>query len=210
MAAKRNKINPGELADFLSHCHRRRYPAKTTIIRPSTRSHTLYLIIRGKVSITLEHKDGRELVLKYLHALEFFGEGGLFAPQENHHWLKTRTECELAEISHSRFLELVETNPKLLIALTGQICQRLESSCNKLAQLAFLDVKERIWQTLQELCHEPDSMTHPEGMQLRITRQEIGRIVSCSREMVGRVLTNLSDEGLISVCGKTIVVFGMR
>ena len=37
-------------------------------------------------------------------------------------------------------------------------------------------------------------MTHPDGMQIRITRQEIGRIVGCSREMAGRVLKDLEEQ----------------
>jgi len=53
-------------------------------------------------------------------------------------------------------------------------------------------------------------MTHPDGMQIKITRQEIGRIVGCSREMVGRVLKELEGQGLLSVAGKTMVVFGTR
>jgi len=47
-------------------------------------------------------------------------------------------------------------------------------------------------------------------MQIRITRQEIGRIVGCSREMAGRVLKTLEEQGLIAVSGKTIVVHGTR
>jgi CRP/FNR family cyclic AMP-dependent transcriptional regulator len=53
-------------------------------------------------------------------------------------------------------------------------------------------------------------MTHPDGMQIRITRQELGRIVGCSREMVGRVLKTLEEQDLITASGKTIVVFGTR
>ena len=53
-------------------------------------------------------------------------------------------------------------------------------------------------------------MTHPDGMQIKITRQEIGRIVGCSREMVGRVLKTLEEQGLVDVKGKTMVVFGTR
>ena len=53
-------------------------------------------------------------------------------------------------------------------------------------------------------------MTHPDGMQIKITRQEIGRIVGCSREMVGRVLKSLEEQGLVQVSGKTMVVFGTR
>jgi CRP/FNR family cyclic AMP-dependent transcriptional regulator len=73
-----------------------------------------------------------------------------------------------------------------------------------------MDVSGRVARTLLDLCKEPDAMTHPDGMQIRITRQELGRIVGCSREMVGRVLKNLEDQHLISVAGKTIVVFGVR
>ena len=53
-------------------------------------------------------------------------------------------------------------------------------------------------------------MTHPDGMQIKVTRQELGRIVGCSREMAGRVLKALAEQGNISVKGKTIVVFGTR
>ena len=54
------------------------------------------------------------------------------------------------------------------------------------------------------------SMTHPDGMQIKVTRQEIGRIVGCSREMVGRVLKDLEEQNLVNVKGKTMVVYGTR
>ena len=53
-------------------------------------------------------------------------------------------------------------------------------------------------------------MTHPDGMQIKVTRQELGKIVGCSREMAGRVLKNLEMDGLVSVSGKTMVVYGTR
>jgi CRP/FNR family cyclic AMP-dependent transcriptional regulator len=53
-------------------------------------------------------------------------------------------------------------------------------------------------------------MTHPDGTQIRISRQEVSRIVGCSREMVGRVLKQLEEERMIDVSGKTIVVRGTR
>jgi CRP/FNR family cyclic AMP-dependent transcriptional regulator len=53
-------------------------------------------------------------------------------------------------------------------------------------------------------------MTHPDGMQIKVTRQEIGRMVGCSREMVGRVLKELEVQGLLTAKGKTMVVYGTR
>jgi CRP/FNR family cyclic AMP-dependent transcriptional regulator len=47
-------------------------------------------------------------------------------------------------------------------------------------------------------------------MQIKVSRQELSRLVGCSREMAGRVLKVLEDQGLLRATGKTIVVFGAR
>jgi CRP/FNR family cyclic AMP-dependent transcriptional regulator len=125
-------------------------------------------------------------------------------------WVRARTECEVAEISYQTFIELSEKHPDILFALGRQMAFRLRATTRKVGDLAFLDVTGRVAATLLDLCKQPDAMTHPDGMQIKITRQEIGRIVGCSREMVGRVLKTLEDQGLVSVKGKTMVVYGTR
>ena len=90
------------------------------------------------------------------------------------------------------------------------MARRLRNTTRKVGDLAFLDVTGRVARTLLDLSKEPDAMTHPDGMQIKITRQEIGRIVGCSREMVGRVLKTLEEQGLVDVSGKTMVVYGTR
>ena len=47
-------------------------------------------------------------------------------------------------------------------------------------------------------------------MQIKVSRQELSRLVGCSREMAGRVLKVLEDQGLITATGKTIVVYNVR
>jgi CRP/FNR family cyclic AMP-dependent transcriptional regulator len=97
-----------------------------------------------------------------------------------------------------------------MFALSAQLAGRLRATTRKVSDLAFLDVTGRVARCLLDLSKQPDAMTHPDGMQIRVTRQEIGRIVGCSREMVGRVLKSLEDQGLINVKGKTMVIFGTR
>ena len=125
-------------------------------------------------------------------------------------WVRAKSECEVAEISYAKFQEISEEHPEFLFALGSQMARRLRATTRKVGDLAFLDVTGRVARTLLELCKEPDAMTHPDGMQIKITRQEIGRIVGCSREMVGRVLKTLEEQGLVMVKGKTMVVFGTR
>ena len=197
--------------EFLSHCHRRRYPAKSTIIYAGDQGDTLYYIIKGSVTVVIEDdSDGKEMILAYLNPGDFVGEMGLFDQEHRSAWIRTKTECEVGEISYGKFIELSHKHPEFLFAISKQIAQRLRDTTRKVSDLAFLDVTGQVARTLLDLCKEPDAMTHPDGMQIKITRQEIGRIVGCSREMVGRVLKDLEERELVSVAGKTMVVFGTR
>ncbi|MFZ5844428.1 MAG: cAMP-activated global transcriptional regulator CRP [Pseudomonadota bacterium] len=211
MALPRRIAADPTLEWFVSHCHRRKYPAKSTIIYAGDKPDTLYLIIEGSVSVLIEDNDGRELVLAYLNAGDFFGEMGLFDGQDvRSAWVRAKVECEVAEVSYAKFAQLGKENPEILLKLAGQMALRLRNTSRKVSDLAFLDVTGRVARTLLDLCKQPDAMTHPEGMQIKITRQELGRLVGCSREMVGRVLKALEDQGLITARGKTMVIRGAR
>jgi CRP/FNR family cyclic AMP-dependent transcriptional regulator len=168
------------------------------------------------VSALIEDEDRRELTLAYINKGEFIGEMGLFRPESARSVIvRTRNNCRVAEISCKRLDQLLDRELRdhakgLLFAIGLQLSTRLRQTSRKVGDLTFLDVTGRIAGTLLELCQQPDAMTHPDGMQIRITRQDLGRIVGCSREMAGRVLKALEEQNHISVKGKTIVVFGTR
>ena len=196
---------------LVTQCHRRHYPAKSSLIYAGDKAEALYFIISGSVSVVIEDEDGRELVLAYLNAGDFFGEMGLFDGQENRSaWVKTKEASEIAEISYTKFLQINKDKPELLLMLASQMAERLNKTSQKVGDLAFLDVTGRVARALLELASQPAAMSHPDGMQIKITRQELGRIVGCSREMVGRVIKVLEEQGLIDVSGKTMVIHGTR
>lgn len=197
---------------FLSHCHIHRYQTKHTLINAGDSAESLFYIVKGAVSVFVKDDDGKEMLLTNLGQGEFVGELLLFEEkaQQRTAWVRTKCDCEIAEISYKKFKQLVHLNPDILMYLSAQMARRLRMTSRQVSNLAFLDVTGRIAQTLLNLAKLPDAMTHPQGMQIKITRQEIGQMVGCSRETVGRVLKLLEDEGLISAHGKTIVVYGTR
>ncbi|WP_131975375.1 cAMP-activated global transcriptional regulator CRP [Cricetibacter osteomyelitidis] len=195
---------------FLSHCHIHKYPPKTTLIYAGEKADTLYYLIKGSVTVLIKDDEGKEMILSYLNQGDFFGEIGLFEETKRTAWVKAKTSCEVAEVSYKKFKQLIQINPEILMYLTAQLANRLQNTSKQVTNLAFLDVAGRIAQTLMHLAQQPEAMTHPEGMQIKITRQEIGQMVGCSRETVGRILKMLEDQHLISAHGKTIVVYGTR
>jgi CRP/FNR family transcriptional regulator, cyclic AMP receptor protein len=201
---------------FLAHCHRRRYPSRSEVFRPGDPANTMYYVISGSLSVIAEEENGQELVLGYINPGDFIGEMGLFVQASQREvLLRTRTPAELAEIGYDRLQSLMagplaEECPRLLFAIGTQLTKRLLHSNRKVSRLAFMDVTNRIARTLIDLCQEPDAMSHPQGTQIRVSRQELARIVGCSREMAGRVLKQLQEQGMLTARGKTIVVFGTR
>lgn len=210
------KPEPRWLEPFLSYCHTKGYDKNVDFIRVGEPAESLYYLVEGSVAAVIDDEDRRELLLVYINKGEFIGEMGLFVPQNTRSVIiRTRAKCRVAEITYQRLDRLLDNELRdvakdFLYAVGYQLSQRLRQTSRKVGHLAFLDVTGRIAGTLLDLCKQPDAMTHPDGMQIRVTRQEIGRIVGCSREMAGRVLKSLEEQGLISVKGKTIVVFGTR
>ena len=196
---------------FLAHCHRRRYPPKSAIIRQGDRADELFYVVNGSVTVLLEDDKGHEIVLAYLNPGEFFGEIALFSDDGNRSALvRARGECEIAQITYSKLKTLTDLYPRLVNCMTAQLARRLRNTNRKLGDLAFMDVYGRVARTMLDLSEQPDSMTHPEGMQVRVTRQELARLVGCSREMVGKVLKEMEDHKQVRVLGKNIVLLGIR
>jgi len=196
---------------FLSLCRIRKVPAKTVVIHAGDLPDILYYVVDGSVEVMIEDEDGNEMVLSYLNKGQFFGEMGLFYEQPTRSaWVRTRVESELAEMTYPRFRQIANESPGLLFELATQLASRLERTNKKLGDLAFVDVTGRIAHAIMDLCNEPDAMTHPDGMQIKVSRQELSRLVGCSREMAGRVLKVLEEQGLLHARGKTIVVYNVR
>jgi CRP-like cAMP-binding protein len=92
---------------FLSYCRVRTVPSKTALIHAGDLPDVLYYIIRGSVEVMIEDEDGNEMVLAYLNKGQFFGEMGLFSDsQQRSAWVRTRTQCELAEMTYPRFRQV--------------------------------------------------------------------------------------------------------
>lgn len=192
----------------LVRCERITMKAKSVFFCQGDPSEDLYLILDGSVSVIVDDSDApdQDMVVSYLNPWEFFGEMGLFGEESRTANLVTRTACEFAKISYNDFHAIRGRFPDVLYALTTQMGQRLKNTTRKLADLTFIDLYGRIHRSLIQLTTLPEAMTHPDGMQIRVTRQELGRLVGYSREMAGRILKMLEGDGYITVAGKTIVV----
>lgn len=200
-------IQLNSLEMVLKHCCKRIYSANAVIYNVGDHSGSLFYIFSGSLMAVGEDYSGREVTLCYHNPGEFVGETGFFDNRPRHALLRTRSGCELGEITYSKFRSLSGRYPDLIPALAAQLAGRLRNTSRKVCDLVFLDVKSRVAHALLDLCREPTALSHTEGRQLRVTRREIASYVGCSREIAGKALKEFQQRGLVNVSGKTIVIF---
>lgn len=195
---------------YLAYCDNRKIPPKTTVIKAGDAGDCLYYIISGTMTVTVEDENGREMILAYLSEGEFFGELGIYENQvqERSATVRARTDCTIGQMDYKRFHELAKIYPSLMKAVDSQVAARLRTTTRKVLDLAFLDVTGRVASCLLDLCKLPEAIQVEDGVQIKISRQEIARIVGCSREMAGRILKDMQDIGLIRAHGMTVVLQG--
>lgn len=196
---------------FTELAHKRSFPPKHTIIHAGDEPQSLYLILEGSVSILLEDEDGREIVLAYLGPGEFFGEMCLFPDQRLRTAIvRTRMPTLVAEVGYQSFRTFAVDHTDIMFELAGQLAARLRDTTRRLGDLAFLDVAGRMAHILLELVNKPDAHPHARGTLIRTSRQELARLVGCSREMAGRVLKKLEEDGMVVSQGRSILVLGVQ
>jgi CRP/FNR family cyclic AMP-dependent transcriptional regulator len=199
-------VNKPVIQAFVAQAHKRSYPPKHTILHAGDTPTSLYLILEGSVSILLEDKDGREIVLAYLGVGDFFGEMCLFDQKARSAIVRTRSPTLVAECTYTSFRAYAAQHHEIMYEIAGQLAARLRDTSQRLGDLAFLDVAGRLAHILLDLSKKPDALEHPRGKVVRISRQELARNAGCSREMAGRVLKKLEEDGLVSAQGRNIVV----
>jgi len=195
---------------YLAYCETRSVPAKTVVIETGEVSDSLFYILEGTLTVSVTDESGREMILAYLSEGEFFGELGVYddGQQQRSASVRTRTDCVIGKMDYQRFHELAKIYPSLMKALDSQVASRLRTTTKKVLDLAFLEVTGRVASCLLDLCKLPEAVEVEDGVQLKISRQEIARIVGCSREMAGRILKDMQDMGLIHAQGMTVVLLG--
>lgn len=187
---------------------RRSLPARKVLISEAEVPETLYLMSAGTATVSLPDWHGQHVVLSLLGPGDFFGEMGMFTGTigTRSAQVETRTECVVLEIPYTRFIALCRDHPLLWLELAGQLADRLRRTNRRLVGVRVLKLQERIGYVLGELASAPEALKVPGGHSIRVTRDELGMLTGCTRETVGRALSEMAADGRIRLEGRNIVV----
>jgi CRP/FNR family transcriptional regulator, cyclic AMP receptor protein len=182
-------------------------PKGTVVITEGELGDSMYVVMSGRVKVFIGDEDGREIILKMLGPGDVFGEMSLIDRQPRSASVSTLEPCTFRILSHSSFEICLERAPRIAVGVMNALAKRLRDADRKISTLALMDVYGRVAHTLLELA------VHTNGKLLvgqKLSQQDIANMVGASREMVNRILKDLSDRGYITVESKSITIHNER
>lgn len=173
----------------------RSYPRQAIIVNEGDQSDSLYLILAGRVKIYLSDDSGKELILAVKGPGQYFGEMVL-DEQPRSASVITLEPAQFAVLSRADFKSFLLEHAEVALQLIQNLIQVARGLNQNLRSLAMLDVYGRVARMLLELAVERDGkMVIPE----RLTQKDLAARVGASREMINRILRDLTAAGYVSV-----------
>lgn len=193
--------------EMFARARRRQLPREQMVLAEGEKPTCLFFIMSGTVAVRLANRQGRDVLLAYMHAGDFFGEMGLLPGVKGRSaMVKTVTECAVLDVAYPLFVDLATRHPTLWMELAGQLATRLRITNRRLADMPVLPATERVWSVVSELARRSDAAVGDGAIPIRITREDLGKLAGCSRELAGSVLRDLARMGRLVLQGHRILI----
>lgn len=186
----------------------RSYPKGNILFHHGDPCHAAYVVISGRVKLTLAADDGREF------ALEVFGPGdvcGLIALLDggpHNGTAVTISPCRLGIVPRDRFQSWITAHPRLQQTIIVALVKMVRGVYERVGMQALLPLKRRLRAALIQLAQSNGAPADgPDLIVAKPTHQELAERVGSTRVVVSRVMKELlNEEPWIRVDGRTLRV----
>ncbi len=183
----------------------RRYSRGQVIFLEGEPCAGLHLVIQGQVKIYKLSPQGREQILHQVGPGETFNDVAALDGGPNPASAGALSDAILCVIPRSELRRLAEIYPQLAWALIESITRRTRHLVAMVEDLSLRSVKERLARLLLAEAARASSAGPLDRGQM-MTQAEMAARLGTVREMIGRALRELADEGLIAFDRHRIVI----
>ncbi|VAX34492.1 Potassium efflux system KefA protein / Small-conductance mechanosensitive channel [hydrothermal vent metagenome] len=183
------------------------FHAGETVFYQTDKSTDMYIILAGKVKVSLLSEEGDEFVLTELNQGDFFGEISLIDGNPRSASVIAEEDSTFAVLERTRFLDAIKEDPEIAIDLLKSLVQRLRNATEREESLAFLAVHQRLVKLFIKLIKDEGKKTK-NGFYLikKRTHKEIAERIGASRESISKVIKRLVSGNLITENGELFLL----
>lgn len=175
------------------------------IFQEGNRPSGLHIISEGKVKVSKMGGDGKEQIIRLARAGDIVGFRSLMAETNYSASAIALDDCMICVMPKSDFQHLIESNLQVSNGLMKLLSKTLGQAENRMLQLAYKPVRERLAEALL-LLQSTYKSDEKKPFSIAISREDLASIVGTVKETCIRLLAELKDEGIICTKGSNITI----
>jgi CRP-like cAMP-binding protein len=195
-----------DLRALASHGKVRSYRTGDVLFREGAPGDSLYIVIDGSVRISVASPTGDEATVALLGAGEFVGDLALLDGRPRSASAIASQPTKTLVVTRHDFSDWLSSRPLVAISLLETLSLRVRRTDEALADLAFLQLPQRLAKRLLRLTIDQNPGDRLAGTKLRITQSELASMLGVSRESVNKQLNKFAQEGWIRLGRGSVTV----
>jgi CRP-like cAMP-binding protein len=160
----------------------------------------LFMVISGAVKLFKTSAEGKEQILSILRPGESFNDDPIFGDMPNHANAQAMSPVVLYEIRKTDISDILQRYPRFGLNTIKILAGQNSRLISLIEELSFKHVTGRVAKILL------DHAQGGAGQGLRLTQQDMAAMAGTAREVVGRSLKSLEEEGIIRLERHRLVI----
>jgi len=200
-------LNDAEIRMIEQHTLMREIRKGEALYFEGSSDQNIYILKKGTVKVTKITPQGREIILDIFKEGSIFGEMAFLESEERNESAEALEEGLLCIMRKRDFDQMVQRMPGLSLKITKMIGFRRCKIENKLLDLLFSTVEQRLAKTLLNLLDD-FGIHHKDGylLKIKLTHKDFAGLIASTRETVTTTLNKFKSDGIIDFEGKYVVI----
>ena len=159
----------------------------------------IYLVVNGRVRLSVLTAEGRELSFAHAEEGQIFGEIAVLDGGERTADATAVTKVTAFTLSKPALKKLIDTRPELRESVVNFLCARLREADQQLEGIALYPIEIRLARFFLATARQKDDDEFAETvvLNLPISQSELALLIGASRPKVNAALALLEDQGAI-------------
>jgi len=193
-------LDSAELTSIKEYIFERSAENGDLILLEGEPADAMYFVVSGVVKVFKTSSEGKEQILSFIRPGESFNDVPLFDGGPNLGSVQAVGPVTLYGIRDGDLENILRNHPGVALNVVRVLSRQVRHLVSLVEDLSFRHVIARVAKILLE--HSGDGT----GPRPKLTQQEMAAMAGTAREMIGRSLKSLEDDGAIRLDRHRIVI----
>ncbi len=183
------------------------YPSEATLFVEEQLPRGIFIVLRGRVKLSVCSRDGKTLILRIAEAGEVLGISASVAAHAYEATAETLEGCEISFVKRADLLRLMHEHNEFALWLAENLSHEYSFTCREVRNLMLAEsARGKLARFLVENLNKNGNPKQPDRMKLGLTHEEMAQMIGASRETVTRTLAAFKRGNLVEQNGATFII----